>query len=378
MIFCPNCANLLLIKTDSLARNQFYCQTCPYIYTITRSFSTRLDFNRKQVDDVLGGADAWKNVDSTDASCPKCEHGRAYFMQIQIRSADEPMSIFYKCCSCGHQWREGYLINNKFITNIVNQHQKVTEKGLPYPPDQRGLFSGCIGDKKASLTFDDSPHNLRIYTPLILDALRDLNVSATFMVLGINSVKYPDVVTWILKEGHEIASHSWGHQNYVGLPSDEIKSDIYKTEKAIEAITGYKTKFFRFPYGSYNGTVVDILYDIGYFMILWNVDSGDWKFKNPQSITEYTLKRISQIGKASPLILMHDIHNETIATLPVLISRLRKEGYELVSLEDCLGLTSEMKYAHNSEESNKGMKIMFPNLMNYFLALIAIVIIIYQ
>lgn len=42
-------------------------------------------------------------------TCPKCEHDRAYFMQIQIRSADEPMSIFYKCCNeaCQHQWREG-------------------------------------------------------------------------------------------------------------------------------------------------------------------------------------------------------------------------------------------------------------------------------
>lgn len=42
-------------------------------------------------------------------TCPKCEHERAFFMQIQIRSADEPMSIFYKCCNdaCQHQWREG-------------------------------------------------------------------------------------------------------------------------------------------------------------------------------------------------------------------------------------------------------------------------------
>lgn len=40
--------------------------------------------------------------------CPKCEHPRAYFMQIQTRSADEPMTTFYKCCSlqCGHRWRD--------------------------------------------------------------------------------------------------------------------------------------------------------------------------------------------------------------------------------------------------------------------------------
>ncbi|XP_057717484.1 DNA-directed RNA polymerase III subunit RPC10 isoform X1 [Corythoichthys intestinalis] len=62
----------------------------------------------KEVDDVLGGAAAWENVDSTAETCPKCEHPRAYFMQIQTRSADEPMTTFYKCCNaqCGHRWRD--------------------------------------------------------------------------------------------------------------------------------------------------------------------------------------------------------------------------------------------------------------------------------
>ena len=45
--------------------------------------------------------------DRCTATCPKCSNQRAYFMQIQIRSADEPMSTFYKCTACGAQWREG-------------------------------------------------------------------------------------------------------------------------------------------------------------------------------------------------------------------------------------------------------------------------------
>ncbi|EDP43532.1 hypothetical protein MGL_1745 [Malassezia globosa CBS 7966] len=51
---------------------------------------------RKQVDDVMGGEDSWKNVDSTDATCPKCDNGRAYFMQLQIRSADEPSTFLIR------------------------------------------------------------------------------------------------------------------------------------------------------------------------------------------------------------------------------------------------------------------------------------------
>ena len=106
-MFCPYCGNLLLLGASEAP---LYCQTCKFKFSAPhKSVSRRVasPIPKKQVDDVLGGDDAWRNVDSTDATCPKCEHHRAYFMQIQIRSADEPSSIFYKCCSCTHQWREG-------------------------------------------------------------------------------------------------------------------------------------------------------------------------------------------------------------------------------------------------------------------------------
>lgn len=91
--------------------NSFYCSTCPYtcsmvgqppwtVQTITSSSQI------KQVDDILGGAAAWANVDRTMTVCPSCNHNEAYFLQMQIRSADEPMSIFYKCTKCNHQWND--------------------------------------------------------------------------------------------------------------------------------------------------------------------------------------------------------------------------------------------------------------------------------
>ncbi|CAG8510384.1 3777_t:CDS:2 [Ambispora leptoticha] len=107
MLFCPTCGNLLLIQTGG-SRRQFFCQTCPFQYNIMKPYKKETRFKRKELDDVLGGEDAWKNVDSTEATCPKCEHKRAYYMQIQTRSADEPMTIYYRCCNpdCHHQWNE--------------------------------------------------------------------------------------------------------------------------------------------------------------------------------------------------------------------------------------------------------------------------------
>ncbi|ORY35699.1 hypothetical protein BCR39DRAFT_452432, partial [Naematelia encephala] len=66
----------------------------------------RTHLTRKKVDDVLGGKEAWANVDQTDATCDSCGASKAYYRQLQIRSADEPSTTFYKCVDCGFQWRE--------------------------------------------------------------------------------------------------------------------------------------------------------------------------------------------------------------------------------------------------------------------------------
>ena len=105
MHFCPSCSNLLLLENpDGMMR--FYCQTCPYTYKLKATVSSEVPLEHKAVDDVLGGAEAWKNADQTDANCPKCTNRRAYYQQLQIRSADEPMTTFYKCTECGMRWRE--------------------------------------------------------------------------------------------------------------------------------------------------------------------------------------------------------------------------------------------------------------------------------
>jgi len=104
-MFCPTCANCLLIEKRG-QNQQFFCKTCPYIFKITEKVSKSLVFERKQVDDVLGGAEEWADVDQIETLCPKCSHTKAYYKMIQIRSADEPATVFYKCASCDHRWNE--------------------------------------------------------------------------------------------------------------------------------------------------------------------------------------------------------------------------------------------------------------------------------
>ncbi|KAJ8968106.1 hypothetical protein NQ314_002461 [Rhamnusium bicolor] len=106
--FCPFCSNLLTVEANQHGTLQFSCRICPVSFPIRKLISYRNYYKLKEVDLELNSEEAWKNVDSTQERCPECSHGRAYFMQLQTRSADEPMITFYRCCNpdCNHNWRD--------------------------------------------------------------------------------------------------------------------------------------------------------------------------------------------------------------------------------------------------------------------------------
>ncbi|PRW32558.1 transcription factor S [Chlorella sorokiniana] len=106
LVFCPTCGNLLLVENHD-GQNIYACQTCPYVYYIDREISKSVPLKRKEVEPVLGGEEEWKNAPRTEARCPDCSYHTAYFKEVQIRSADEPATLFFRCASCGCNWREG-------------------------------------------------------------------------------------------------------------------------------------------------------------------------------------------------------------------------------------------------------------------------------
>uniref|UniRef100_A0A0D9VJD6 DNA-directed RNA polymerase III subunit RPC10 n=1 Tax=Leersia perrieri TaxID=77586 RepID=A0A0D9VJD6_9ORYZ len=105
MEFCPACGMLLQIQPATGGnRLRFYCPTCPYVCPIVR----KAKLVKKEVEPIFSGAAAMKSASKTAAACPRCNNGEAYFKQMQIRSADEPMTTFFMCCKedCQFEWRE--------------------------------------------------------------------------------------------------------------------------------------------------------------------------------------------------------------------------------------------------------------------------------
>ncbi|KAK0407481.1 hypothetical protein QR680_019218 [Steinernema hermaphroditum] len=107
LTFCPECGSLLQLDNSGEV-NRFLCPSCPYALPVTRMISSKFCPKLKDLDEVLGGPSAWENAQITDERCPRCSHDRAYFMQLQTRSADEPMTTFYRCANkeCAHRWKE--------------------------------------------------------------------------------------------------------------------------------------------------------------------------------------------------------------------------------------------------------------------------------
>ncbi|MBC1376220.1 polysaccharide deacetylase family protein [Listeria sp. FSL L7-0091] len=183
-------------------------------------------------------------------------------------------------------------------------------------------------NKVIALTFDDGPS--ASVTPKVLETLKRNNVKATFFVLGSSVINNPGLVKRELEEGHQVGSHSWDHPQLTKLSEKEVYNQILQTQKAVYDQTGYFPTTMRPPYGAVNKKVAE---EIGLPIIQWSVDTEDWKNKNPKVVTSRVLSGASNGG----IVLMHDIHPTTAASLDKTIKALKKQGYEFVTIDELFG-----------------------------------------
>ena len=181
--------------------------------------------------------------------------------------------------------------------------------------------------KVVALTFDDGPNPAT--TNQALDTLSKYGIKATFFVLGKNVSGNEEILKRMKADGHVIGNHSWSHPVLSKLSLDDAKKQITDTEDALTKVLGSSSKLMRPPYGAITD---DIRNSLDLSFIMWDVDSLDWKSKNEAAI----LTEIQREVKNGSIILMHDIHAETVNTLPKVIDYLKGKGYDFVTVPDLL------------------------------------------
>lgn len=211
-------------------------------------------------------------------------------------------------------------LTKKFINDIPIHEISINEN------IKLNIQKKIINPKKKiiALTFDDGPS---YYTKSILETLNKYNIKATFFVIG-NKVKtYKDILKKVIESGNEIGNHTYNHKLLSRLKDDEFKEQINKTQELIKEYTGYSPTIFRPSYGTINKRLKKM---INLEIVLWNIDTLDWKYKSYKTIAKRAISKARDGG----IILMHDTHKRSNDALKIIIEELLKQGFEFVTISE--------------------------------------------
>jgi peptidoglycan/xylan/chitin deacetylase (PgdA/CDA1 family) len=195
------------------------------------------------------------------------------------------------------------------------------------------IYRGDATKRQVALTFDDGPHPDS--TPALLAMLKQYHVKATFFVVGMRAEQYPELIKAEAADGHCIANHTYHHDKLTDLGPVNLAMEIRACSDVIKKITGKAPVFFRPPGGSFDAQVTDAAQRQGLTTVLWTVNPGD--FHRP-GIATVEARALHDIGNGT-IILFHDGVADTVAALPSIITKLRAQGYEFVTIEEMVGHT---------------------------------------
>ncbi len=219
--------------------------------------------------------------------------------------------------------------NGKMVTG-----KKTISHYLCYFSEKGVLLRKIDKNKKmVALTYDDGPS---IYTPRILKTLKENNSVATFFVVGNRVPMYSDTVKKAYGMGCEIGNHTYEHKILTRADAAGIRNQVSWTNVAVKKITGTAPIVMRPPGGAVNNMVKS---QTGMPMILWSIDTLDWRTRNAASTKTAVLDHV----KDGDIVLMHDLYEATANASTTIIPTLVERGYQLVTVSELAECRGGMK-----------------------------------
>lgn len=221
-----------------------------------------------------------------------------------------------------------HLAAKAFNAEVCVEGGKVSDAFCSGPPIEKTT------SRRIHLTFDDGPH--LVNTPRLLDNLKEYGVLATFFVKGRN-LETPEaqkLLERIASEGHQVGNHTYSHLHLTELGAEQIREEILKTEELIRG-ADRGIKIFRPPFGDHNALVDQIVEELGYTLVLWNVDTFDWHPKYQGCWVTHAMRRIKTHKES--VVLAHDTNATTVGQVGSLVANIRKRtDSRLISYSEAL------------------------------------------
>ncbi|MFC6260975.1 polysaccharide deacetylase family protein [Levilactobacillus fujinensis] len=255
----------------------------------------------------------------------------------QTKSKGGQVTAVYKVKLPKNMAKKATLTATGLQMNLLANSFKVKQITIPYTQLKGKVLNRYLPkanrtttvktNKMVALTFDDGPDPT--LTPRLLKTLKTYKVHATFFEVGQSVSRYPKISRAVLAGGNELGNHSWNHPNFSAIGTAQTVSQITRTNRAIFQATGTLPQYVRPPYGNITAAEGRAIEQP---IIRWSVDSRDWSYLN----TAKDINEVMKDTRGGDIVLMHDIHAQSVAAVPTIIKRLKAKGYKLVTVSQLL------------------------------------------
>jgi len=208
--------------------------------------------------------------------------------------------------------------------------------GTATAADPVTIWAGQPSQHTVALTFDDGPSPT--YTREILALLRQYQAKVTFFVLGEKVEKYPELIRAMVRDGHEVGNHTFDHARLTKTAQPARERELERTQLDLDLLgCPEKDELIRPPYSAFDNRLVSYCKHTHRDIVLWSVDSGDWRGLGAQAIVHNVLDRV----KNGSIVVFHDSDEKsekdrrpTVEALKIILPALKAQGYRMVTISE--------------------------------------------
>lgn len=191
------------------------------------------------------------------------------------------------------------------------------------------IYNGNRNSNKVALMFNC--YEGRDYVYGIANELEKFGFKATFFFGGCFADDNFDLIEYLNKKGHEIGNHGYFHKDQGKINEEGNIIEIKHTHDVIFSQTGISMNLFAPPSGSFSKTTLEVCEKLGYKMILWSVDTIDWRDKNQKIVYNRATQKVS----GGDFVLMHP-KEHTLKALPDILKKYFESGLIVATVTQCM------------------------------------------